>query len=77
MRGYERISIRVLPALSSIIERLVLERRFRRIWSSGWQRLRRMADEGGGARGATTQAAKDTAQHNAAPDDRPRTSARG
>lgn len=45
IQGYERISVRVLPVLSVFLERLFLERRFRRTWASGWRRLRRLAQE--------------------------------
>lgn len=41
VRGHERISLRYLPLLGRLLERLVLERRFRRVWESGWRRLRR------------------------------------
>jgi len=77
VQGYERISIRVLPFVSPLIERLFLERRFRRLWSSGWHRLRRMADEGREALGAVSPVAiEDAAQPGVAPDGRPRTAAR-
>lgn len=46
VQGYERVSIRVLPLMSRLLERLFLESRFRRIWASGWRRLRRLAAEG-------------------------------
>jgi len=29
---------------ASVLERLFLERRFRRVWASGWRRLRREAE---------------------------------
>lgn len=44
IRGYERISIRPLARLSGLLERLFLERRFRRVWALGWRRLRRQAE---------------------------------
>lgn len=43
VKGYERISIRPLPWLSPLLERLFLERRFKAVWESGWRRLRRQA----------------------------------
>jgi hypothetical protein len=45
VRGYERISLCGFGALSRVLERLFLERRFRRVWESGWRRLRREAEE--------------------------------
>lgn len=45
VHGYERISVRAPPFLSRLLERVALERRFRRVWSSGWRRLRRQAEE--------------------------------
>ena len=39
--GYEIISMRWLPGLTRLIEKAVLERRFRAIWELGWRRLRR------------------------------------
>ena len=44
VRGYERISVRPLAALSAVAERLFLERRFRQVWALGWRRLRRQAE---------------------------------
>jgi len=38
--GYEEVSARWLPGVSWILERLFMEREFRRIWSLGWARLR-------------------------------------
>lgn len=43
--GYEEIGARWLPGLSRLLERLFMEREFRRIWALGWRRLR---DTGGG-----------------------------
>jgi hypothetical protein len=43
--GYEEISARWLPGLSWILERLLMEREFRRIWSLGWRRLRSQETE--------------------------------
>ena len=40
VRGYERISPRPLLWLAPVVERLFLERRFQRVWASGWRRLR-------------------------------------
>jgi hypothetical protein len=45
IRGYERISVRLLACASSIAERLFLERRFRQVWAYGWRRLRKQAEE--------------------------------
>lgn len=39
--GYETISLRWLPLLSPVVERLFLEKRFRAIWQLGWRRLRK------------------------------------
>lgn len=41
--GYEQISARWLPGLSKLLERLFMEREFRRIWALGWRRLRHAA----------------------------------
>jgi hypothetical protein len=41
IEGYERIAVRWLFLLSPIVEKLLLERRFRAIWQLGWRRLRR------------------------------------
>ena len=38
--GYEVISVRWLGPFSFLVERLVLETRFRGIWKHGWKRLR-------------------------------------
>ncbi len=46
VQGYERISIRPLPGLSPIVERLFLESKFKKVWESGWRRLRRLAADG-------------------------------
>jgi uncharacterized membrane protein len=43
IRGYERISVRPAGFVSPLLEHLFLERRFRRVWESGWRRLRRHA----------------------------------
>jgi uncharacterized membrane protein len=43
VEGYEEIAVRPLGLLSSLVERLLLERRFRAIWAHGWRRLRRGA----------------------------------
>lgn len=50
IEGFEEIAIRPLGVLSPVVERLLLERRFRGIWASGWRRLRRHAlcERGGG-----------------------------
>lgn len=39
--GYEEISIRWLGPLSSVVEKLFLEKRFEAIWALGWRRLRK------------------------------------
>jgi haloalkane dehalogenase len=41
LEGHERISLRWLPLLTVVIEKLFLERAFRAIWELGWRRLRR------------------------------------
>ena len=43
VQGYERIGIRPLTWLAPFVERLLLESRFRKVWASGWRRLRRQA----------------------------------
>jgi len=43
IRGYERISVRPAGFASPLLERHFLEKRFRRVWESGWRRLRRHA----------------------------------
>jgi hypothetical protein len=43
VEGYEEISVRPLSVLSPVVERFVLEKKFRALWSAGWKRLRRMA----------------------------------
>jgi len=55
IRGYERISPKALGFLAPLVEPF-LEKRFHRVWESGWRRLRREAanratpeDEAGGA----------------------------
>lgn len=40
VEGYEDIRARWLPGLSWILEKLFMEREFRRIWALGWRRLR-------------------------------------
>ena len=45
VEGYEEISIRWLGILSTLIERLFLQRTFRSIWALGWRRLRK-AEQG-------------------------------
>jgi hypothetical protein len=42
VEGFEEISMRWLFVFSSVIERLFLERRFRAIWQSGWQKLHQL-----------------------------------
>ncbi|HLA78689.1 MAG TPA: SRPBCC family protein [Vicinamibacteria bacterium] len=46
IQGYERITIRHLPWLAPLVERLLLESKFRKVWDSGWRRLRRQAAAG-------------------------------
>ena len=41
LEGFERISMRWLPLITTVFERIFLERAFRGIWSLGWKRLRR------------------------------------
>jgi hypothetical protein len=41
LEGYERIAVRWLFFLSPVVERLLLESRFRKIWELGWRRLRK------------------------------------
>jgi hypothetical protein len=43
VQGYESITLRPLRWLAPILEPLFLEARFRRLWESGWRRLRRQA----------------------------------
>lgn len=43
VEGYERIAVPRLLGLGPVVERLFLERRFARLWESGWRRLRRLA----------------------------------
>ena len=43
IRGFERISARPLGWLAPLVEPVLLERRFRRVWEAGWRRLRREA----------------------------------
>lgn len=40
VEGYEVIRARWLPGLSWVLEKLFMEREFRRIWALGWRRLR-------------------------------------
>lgn len=39
LEGYERAGVRWLFFLSPIVERLLLESRFRKMWELGWHRL--------------------------------------
>ena len=39
LEGYERAAVRWLFFLSPIVERLLLESRFRKMWELGWRRL--------------------------------------
>lgn len=43
VQGFEKIAIRPLGLLSPVVERLFLEKGFRRIWEIGWHRLRKRA----------------------------------
>lgn len=43
IRGFERISARPLGPLAPLLEPLLLEKRFRKVWETGWRRLRREA----------------------------------
>lgn len=43
IRGHERISVRAAGFLSPLLERLLLEKAFRKVWESGWRRLRAKA----------------------------------
>lgn len=44
VQGFEEISVRPLWVLSPLVERLFLEKNFRKIWDIGWYRLRKTAD---------------------------------
>ena len=41
VQGFEKIAVRPLWILSPLIEKLLLEKSFRRIWDIGWYRLRK------------------------------------
>ena len=41
VEGYEEIALRWLFFLSPVVERLLLEQRFRTLWEIGWHRLRK------------------------------------
>jgi len=43
--GQERIGVRWLGPLSWLVEKLFLERGFRRVWAVGWHRLRKRERE--------------------------------
>jgi hypothetical protein len=58
IRGYERISLRPLLWLAPLVERLLLEKRFKKVWESGWRRLREQA--AARSRGASAEAADGT-----------------
>ncbi len=47
--GYERLEAKWLPLLAPMLERLYLERRFRKLWAHGLRRLRRLGESGEGA----------------------------
>lgn len=40
VEGFEDISARWLPVVGPLLERVFMEREFRRIWALGWRRLR-------------------------------------
>jgi hypothetical protein len=42
VEGYENISVRWLYFLSPIVEKLLLEQVFKKIWDSGWQHIRKL-----------------------------------
>lgn len=46
VEGHEDIAARWLGFLSPLAERAFMERRFRRIWQLGWERLRKREPEG-------------------------------
>jgi hypothetical protein len=52
IRGFERISARPLGCLAPLVEPVLLEKRFRKVWESGWRELRRRAASRAGARAA-------------------------
>jgi hypothetical protein len=41
VEGYEEIAVRWLGIFSPLIERMLLDRQFRRLWNGGWRRLRK------------------------------------
>jgi hypothetical protein len=43
VNGYEAISMRWLPVLTRVVEKIALERQFRAVWEVGWRRLRKRA----------------------------------
>lgn len=43
VEGYEHITVWPLFWVAPLVERLFLERRFKKVWESGWRRLRRQA----------------------------------
>lgn len=43
VQGHERITVRPLFWLAPLVERVLLERRFTKVWESGWRRLRTQA----------------------------------
>lgn len=42
VEGFEEIAVRGLGLLSPVVERTLLERRFRAVWETGWRRLRKI-----------------------------------
>ncbi len=42
VEGFENIAVRGLGFLSPVVERTLLERRFRAVWAAGWRRLRKI-----------------------------------
>lgn len=51
IRGFERISPRPLGWLAPLVEPVLLEKRFRKVWESGWRQLRREATSRAGKGG--------------------------
>src|SRR3989344_1320171 len=42
VEGYEEISVRCLFLFSPLVERMFLEKGFRKVWRYGWRRLRKL-----------------------------------
>ena len=45
VEGHEAIAVRWLGPASPLLERWLLDQRFRRVWDAGWRRLRRREAE--------------------------------